>query len=293
MYKFFRELQTIAKIGKDYKSVKELTIDLAYSGGYRREPVTLKNGKVVMRTKYGIVDNGKIISTWDDILVAKWLVNYKDLFITKLGAHPELKDFFPEIIQRTFTITFNSLQVDKLKSDSNVNTIVYMCLANRIGEALIKKGSESRMESYMNSKSFYNKNSRERVNLKHAINHMALSIERLEEEGKGFNLIGKSDVNDTVIAIKKELQGNDLGLRLLDSMVYSDTKVATSVIDKFIKLNNIERTPSTLKKLKEAWNIIKSTLYSALANSGYDVGVYDWEKDVKFKYSKSNAPTMC
>lgn len=287
MYKFFRELQKVADIGKDYKSVKELTIDLAHSGGYRREPVTLKNGKVVVRTKYGIVENGKVIQTWDDVLVAKWLVNYKDLFLSKLCVHPELEEFFPEIIQRTFTITFNALQLDKLKSDSNVNTIVYMCLANRIGEALIKKGSESRMESYSKTRNFSNKNSRERINLKHAVNHMATSLDKLMEDG-AYNLISPCAINDTIISIQKELEGNSLGLRLLDSLVYSDMKVNTSIIDKFMKLNDIERTPETLKKLKEAWNVIKSTLYSALKNSGYDVGVYDWSKDVKFKYSKSN-----
>ena len=284
MYQFFKELQGIANLGKEYKSIRELTIDLAHSGGYRREPYTLKNGKVVMRTRYGIVKNGKNIQTWDDILVAKWLVNYKDLFLSKLGPHTELRDFYPEIIQRTFTITFNSLQLDKLKSDSNINTIVYMCLANRIGDGLIKKGSDSRLESYNKTKNYQNKNSRERINLKNAINDMAVSLDALTESG--FQIEAPCDINNTVLLIKRELGNNQLGLRLLDSLLYSEKQVSTSVIDNFVKMEKIEKTSENLKKLKEAWDIIKSTLYSSLKNSGYDVGIYDWSKDAKFKYSR-------
>ena len=62
--------------------------------------------------------------------------------------------------------------------------------------------------------------------------------------------------------------------------------INTNSIDKFINLTDKERTPETLKQLKDAWCIIKSTLYASLTELGYDVGVYDWQKDVKFKYSK-------
>jgi hypothetical protein len=284
MYKFFKDLGSVAGLGKEYKSIRELTIDLARSGGYRREMVTLKNGKKVLRTKYGIESNNKVLPTWNDVLVAKWLYNYKDLFLSKLGAHPELRDFYPEIIQRTFTITFNALQIDKLKSDSNVNTIVYMCLANRIGDALIKKGSDSRLESYDKSGSGYNKNTRERINLKTAVNTMALSLEALME--CGFNIEVPCGISETVISLEKALQGNPMGKRLLDSLMYSNAVINTNSIDKFVKLSDKERTPETLKQLKDAWCIIKSTLHSSLAELGYNVGVYDWEKDVKFKYSK-------
>lgn len=284
MYKFFKDLGDIAGIGKSYKSIKELTIDVAKSGGYRREVVTLKNGKKVLRTKYGIESGNGVLPTWNDILVAKWLYNYKDLFLSKLGVHPELRDFYPEIIQRTFTITFNALQIDKLKSDSNVNTIVYMCLANRIGDALIKKGSDSRLESYNKTGSGWNKNTRERINLKTAVNTMALSLDTLMESG--FNIEAPCRISETVITLERELQGNPMGKRLLDSLMYSETVVNTNTIDRFVKLEDAERTPETLKQLKDAWNIIRSTLHASLTELGYDVGVYDWQKDVKFKYSK-------
>lgn len=287
MYKFFKELQEISKLGKEYKSIRELTIDVAKSGGYRRESVQLKNGKVVLKTKYGRLENGKIVPTWDDVLVAKWLCHYKDLFLSKLGPHPELSEFYTEIIQRTFTVTFNSLQLDKLVNESNINTIVYMCLSNRIGEALIKKGSDSRLESYEKSGAYNNKPSRERVNLKTAVNHMAVSLDKLIESG--FQMETSCNMNDVVLSIQKELVDNELGLRLFNSILYSDQKVNTQLIDKFVKLDKLEKTKENLKELKHAWEIIKSSLYEALKHSNYDVDMYNWSINSKFKFSKEKA----
>lgn len=283
MYTFFKELEELARLGNDYKSIKDLTIDLAKSGGYRREAVTLKNGKTVLRTKYGEIKDGKIIPTWDDVLVAKWLHNYRSLFISKLAPHPELSDFYIEIIQRTFTITFNALQLDKLKSDSNVNTIVYMCLANRIGDALIKKGSVTRMESYNESRSYYNKNSRERINLKYAINNMAISLDKITENG--YQIEKPSDINHTLITLQKAVEGIPYGRRLLDALLYSGDKVNTKSISKYINLTDGEKNRTTLKYLKNAWNIIQSNLIDCLIINGIDdIDVYDWDKKVSFKF---------
>lgn len=292
MYQYFKTLKALADLNpKEYTSIKELTIDVARSGGYRREQIPLKNGELVWRTRYGEEDaiTHTIRPTWDDTLVAKWFCHYKNLFISKLYPHPELSEFFEEILQRTFTVYFNSLQIDKLKTDSNVNTVVYMCLANRIGEVLIKIGSVARLENRLKDKKMkYNETSNLRINMKTSINYMSYSLDQLQED-VGFQ-VPSYEIPESIVAIRTALGGseNDMGLRLLDGLLYSGRKVNTAKIDEYVALNPDELNKDTLKQLSTAWNRIKETLREMMFDDNYDVDVYDWDKKAKFGYSKNS-----
>ena len=272
MDKYFRTLHIVADTNaKEYDSIRELTIDIAKSGGYRREYVTLKNGKQVLRTRYNKP------ATWDDTLVAKWFCTFEKLFMGKLLKHPELSEYYEEILQRTFTIYFNALQIDKLGSDTNVSTVVYMCLNNRIGDVLILKGSEERLKRYNSYKiGKANRKSKDRVNLKTAVNHMSLSLDDENNDLK-YTLASEEDImlSDIVLDISRRLGDNKVGRRLLDAMLYSYKKVDITRVRDYIKLNKDELDKSIASQLTSAYRTIVKT-----------VSEYFPEKDYSSLYSK-------
>jgi hypothetical protein len=160
-----------------------------------------------------------------------------------------------------------------------------MCLANRIGDALIKLGSSSRLDSYNDSRNYYNKNSRKRINLKNAINHMAVSFDKLKEQGYNMDKT-YNNISDLLISIENALVNNPFGKRVLYSLLYSDKRVNTNKIDNFIELDEDERNSETLKCVKNAWDIIKSILCDSLKESDFDVSKYNWSRKDRFNYSK-------
>lgn len=280
MNEYFKMLHTVADTNKkDYTSIRELTIDIAKSGGYRRELVTLKNGKQVWRTKYNKP------ATWDNSLVAKWFCKFENLFMSKLSSHPELSEYYGDILQRTFTIYFNALQLDKLKSDSNVCTVVYMCLTNRIGEVFILKGSEERFkryDSYSTSSSI--RKSQDRVNLKSAVNHMmCTSLDGELSNDVRSKLVATEDerLSDVVLDITRRLKGNLLGERLLNAMLHSDKQVDPRKIRDYIKLKQSELNEDSVLQLTNAFKIIVGTLKEYYPN-------YDFEKVLRKKVNINN-----
>lgn len=236
MYKYFAILSDIAALDTRNLSIKDLTIELAKSGGYYRDTYIFKNGNKRIRTMY--------TKKFDDVLTAKWLCYYKYLFISKLSKHPELREFHDTIINRTFMIVMGSINLDKVVADDIVNKYVNMALGNRIGEVLYIIGSKARLDT-------------ERFRLKTAINHMAISLDGLQEAGTYNPEYIDYNYSDIVIDLKNKLCNNKLGLQLLDVMLESNYKIRPNCINQYIKCSCTEENRI---KLTEAYNIIKSTL---------------------------------
>lgn len=290
---YFETLHNVANTNeKKFDSLKDLTIAVAQSGGYRRELVTLKNGKQVMRTRYNNP------ATWDDTLVARWLCEFEALFKSKLCPHSELKEFFPGIIQRTFSIYFNALQIDKLSSDTNVVTVVYMCLANRIGEALISKGSVERLKRHSSYKPSKVKSSRDRVVMRSILNYISNSYDDLPNLGVDI-VDSTADKSDLIMDLTKRLSGNPFGDRLLDSMIFSSKRdrhgksvpVNFSNIRDYMYLSEEEISHSATRNfLNSAYRVIINTIKEYYPD--YD---YDSLKPISFKLNRvsKNISEMC
>lgn len=293
MNKYFELLHKVADANKkEYADLKDLTIAVAMSGGYRREEVTLKNGKKVMRTRYNVP------STWDNSLVAKWLCRFEKLFKSKLGPHPELREFYPDIIQRTFTIYFNALQIDKLSKSGTLSTTVYMCLNNRIGEAFISKGSKERLLRYDSYSPSTIRKSADRVVVRSIINYISESLDSSPTLYK--NIVDEKCVqSDLMLDISTRLSGNPFGQRLLDAMTNSyncdfkgnATPINFCNIRDYMYLSDKELSdPATIGYIKSAYRVIINTLKEYYPN--YD---YDSLKTKSFKLNKisKNVQELC
>lgn len=265
MYQFFKLMHKKAgESDTTYDSIKELTIDVACSAGYHRVPITLKNGKEVMRTKY---------NKWDDVLVAKWFCHFEKMFVSRLSKLEYLKDYHILIIERTFTIFFNALQIDKITSNTSVSATVYACLTNRIGEVMQEVVSVNRIERFKNNKSKgIVRASQDRILLNKCANTNNISLDANIKDTKCTlldTLQQSDDSSDLILDIKRRLMGNKLGLRLLDAMLYSGKKVSLNHIEKFMQLEQFEQNTSVLVNLRNAYRIIVNTLREYFPNRDY------------------------
>lgn len=309
MHQYFKTLQSVASSDdREFKGIKDLTVTIAKLAGYRREPVTLKNGKVVIKTKYNtrVNENGEMVPVWDDVLVAKWLMYFRGLIIGKLSRHPELKEFQADIIQRVFSIYFNSLQLEKLDFDACVVKSVHTCLNNRIGEALFVRGSSSRTKKEENARRLKAGEvtleeltaAGEEVALhklqndKTAFNYSMASLDGLMELKVKVDIGGSythDEMDPLVMQLKEKLKHSEIGLQLLDAMLNSNNSVVrpNSIKDYISISNNLteEQKATYISELTTAWNIIKDTLRESLDQSVADE--YDWNKKPRFSLDKT------
>lgn len=251
MYQFFKTMQSVANTSSvNYKSIMQLTKDIALSGGYSRGPVQLKNGKIVERTKY--------INKFDDVLVAKWFIYYKKFFTGKLSKHPELQDFYVDIIGRTFIHMMRFINLDKLASDSNVTSLMGMSFSNRIGEVLIDMGSQKRLEKLESgSLPKVNAKSTDRMHMNKAVNYLAVSMDSLVEDGTQFKDSSYDENSLLFISVlKKQLSNNPYGNLVLDTLLYSNEQIDFKNLSNYIKLKPCEKTPKNLFYIHSAINTI-------------------------------------
>lgn len=298
MYQFFKTMEAVANLDpREYKDVKDLVIDIAKSGNYRREEVTLKNGKKVLRTKYGKVDStGKVVPCWDEALVAKWYVFYKKFFISRLVKHPELEEYYPDIFSKTFSIYFNALNIDKITSGASITVGLEMCFRNRITYHLRKLGSKSREEKLDNMRKIKRglldpSEVEEGMVAKRYIETYAtrlrrntVSLDEILDNEDLKNMASRyledptSNISEdslVVFEIKKRLEEKGLkeegrrdsvilrlGTRLLEALMFSEKKVRTKKLSEYMDFTKSEKEDSktTLKNIKEAYNIIKQTV---------------------------------
>lgn len=272
MNNFFKLMHKVADTDeRPMTSIKELTIAIAKSGGYRREPYTYKNGKTVIRTVYGnrIKDDEgnvtKVSGTWDSSLVAKWFCYYEQLFKSKLFKHPEFSEYYTFILHRTFDIVFNSLQLDKITHNGVVTRLVNMSLSNRIGEVICMIGSDERIKNAMSKE----KDPKvKRVCMKKAINHSAIPLSALESDESNFNIVDDKtkycdiETDANILDLKNIVKNNKYGYLVLESLLYSDKKVNTSKLSDFINIPKEEQTSEVLADIKDSFIKITTYMYN-------------------------------
>lgn len=261
MYSYFKTMESVAKSDpREYAHIKDLCIDMMLDAGYSKHVVTLKNGKEVERVKY--------TKKFDSALTAKWFMHYKKVFGKVLFAHLELKDYFEDIVTRTFTHMFRFMRIESIKSDKSVDSMVALSLGNRIGEVLIQNGSEKRWAAqhtktdYEKEKGF--KKSNERTCMRNAININCLDIDNLShsDSEEVLSTCSSSDDNLILLDIKTALKNNPFGERVLEALLNSNGRVATTCIDKFIALRDEEKTDETLFYIRDAYRTVVDTLYA-------------------------------
>lgn len=305
MYKLFEIAKQVADSdSRTYTSIMQLTKDIALSGGYRREYVELKNKKKVLRTQYGYKDptdptNKKVVINWDLGLVAKWLMYYKSAIITSLLKHPEMKEYQTFIISRTFSILFNALNLEKLQSDAGINNVFNLCLSNRIGETLYFMPSDSRLAEYERNKKQRTLNKttgkiervpKNRVNLQEMFENACTSLDFYMEDLGYTPAAHFNDLDPLLVDLRIKLKDNELGLKLLEAMLYSNEEVKPHLIRNYIKISpdlTLVEKVKYINQLDSAWKIILNTLKDHLDE---DIAAqYNWNKPVKFKLDKDSA----
>ncbi len=220
-----------------YDSIKDLTIDLAYSGGYHRDIYKFECGTYRERTMY----TGKFNSD----LSAMWLCFYKKLFISKLNRYPELQEYHVFIINKTFYMVMGCLNIDKLVCDDIVNKYVNMTLNSRIKDALegIRKDVEE--------DAFYN-------NI--IFNNRMFSLDYLIMQKGDYWCNEIEEIDYLELELRKKLENNSLGNRLLDYLLFSNEKVDLKNIDRYMELDKSECTEENKVVIADAFNIIKHAL---------------------------------
>lgn len=250
MYTYFKMLKEEASLDPTEYSIKDLTIELAKRAGYYRADYTFANGSVRERTMYKY--------PFDSVLTAKWILFYKPLFCGKLGPHPEFGENTIDIINSTFFITMNCLQLDKVVDDDVVNRYVNMALSGRIKNFLIEKGSAKRLSEYQQGEKL-------NMRLNKSVLNQSLSLDDslLTEENDAY-----SDIpSDIMMEAYWKLSDNPYGIRLLETMLYANQKVHMSCINKYMHLEEHEKNEETKRYISEAYAIIKDILRKHIDNS--------------------------
>lgn len=219
-----------------YNSIKDLTIDLAYSGGYHRDIYKFKCGTTRERTMY--------TSKFDSDLSAMWLCFYKKLFLTKLNKYPELQEYHIFIINKTFYMVMSCLNIDKLVCDDIVNKYVNMTLNSRIKEAL------ENIRRIPSNGIFCHKN---------VFNNRLFSLDYLIEK-EGDCLYSDDKIDDLELDLRNKLKNNELGNKLLDYLLYSSERIDFKNIDKYMNLDKSECTEENKVVIANSFNIIKYML---------------------------------
>ena len=280
MTKFFQMIQSVADADKrQFNSIKDLTIEIAMKAGYKRQEHACKNGNIHVRTTYD--------KPFDSGLVAKWLMYYKKLFVSKLGRHPEFKDFYSQIIYRTFECTMKAFVLEKTIDDKLIHKVVNMSLANRIGEVLYEIGSSARLEKYneahkdgVKEKGYINK-----LKLKTSMIHMSSSLEQMfEDENYQPSCVDK-DLSDIIVDLRMKLSDNPMGARVLEAMLNCDKKIQPSHIDDFVYMKKEECTDANKVNIVNAWRTIEDTLKNYLHQDNDLNDNLKWGKMKKVSYS--------
>ena len=274
MNTYFKMLKAEASIDPTEYSIKDLTIEIAKRAGYYRANYTFANGSVRERTMYEY--------PFDSVLTAKWILFYKPLFCGKLGPHPEFGDGAIDIINSTFFITMNCLQLDKVVDDDIVNRYVNMALSGRIKNYLIEIGSAKRLDEYKNGEKL-------NMRLNKSVLYQSLPLDEtlLTEENDAYS----DTPQDILMELYWKLSDNPYGIRLLETMLYANQKIHLSSINRYMHLEDFEKTEETKVYIAEAYAIIKDTLRKHIENSYmFDFG-HTNDEEVNFIDEVNNEST--
>lgn len=296
MENFFKLMKRVSDSDeREYTSILELTKDIAMSAGYSLEEYTQKNGKTRIRTVY--------TKPWDSALVAKWFMFYKNYFVSKLYKLPALKDYFTLILNRTFSVYFNALRLEKLSSDKAVTAYIKMTFSARIGEAMYLLGSINKLVENDRRKQLrkdIRSGKAEELNLSeirnkchtsNAFNESMSSLDALKED-INFDIRSEaSDYNEVILDLKHKLNGNHIGLRLLECMLYSDKKIVFNNLSNYMEFKDCElEVKDNVIDLKDEVKDQLSASYNTIVT--YLKDVYpdvDFSKSKRvFKYSSKD-----
>ena len=246
MHGFFKTMQRVAATDEtEYTSIMELTKEIAIRAGYSREPFLQKNGKTRVRTVYK--------NKWDDVLVAKWFMFYKNYMVSQLLKMPSIKEYYVDILSQTFEYYFKALQLDKLTSDKAVTAYVKLNLSSKIGNTLYYMGSVNKLDKNRKVHEYREKVKNGEItevdpnkmvlkcrdNL--GISHNAISIDLLKEAGfTSVEGVTNGEIDTAVIDLKNILNTNEYGVRLLEVMLNTNQKVVLGNIGRYMKFKDDE-----------------------------------------------------
>jgi hypothetical protein len=255
MIEYFKLLQPVADIDKSLDSIKDITVTLANKAGYHRGLYKYKNGRVRERAFYD--------KKFDDILTAKWMCFYKNLFISKLIKHPEFSEHHVTIINDVFRVVMQSLNLDKIVNDNCINKYVNSALSCKIGEVLFLMGSSRRLEEHRSG-------GKRRFRYKSVLNYNTASLDAIME---GNTYLPKApddeDVNPMILDLKSKLSHNKYGLRLLEALLSSQKKVMLNHIDDFVLIDDVDFNDKTKLDILTAYNTIRLTLSEYMPDKLY------------------------
>lgn len=269
MYKYFEMLKQVADTDSTEYQISDLTKEIAIRAGYHRKFITLKNGVRKMHTEY--------TEPFDNVLTAKWLMYFKNLFILKLGKHPELSEYHVQIINDTFLMFMKRLQLSKAFYDKGIMTYVYDTLYHRITQVLFERGSCARLEAFKNGE-------KRKFRYCSVLNTVSTSYDALLEQDNNFDVVDYDDELDiecVLFDLKEKLKYNPYGIRLLNAMLGAGRRVKLSAIDNYVELSDDEKTEETKKYLLDAWNTIVTTLKGYIDTKDN----YTWRKARSIKYA--------
>lgn len=266
LYEYFKLLEREASLDKTDYDILTLTKMIATKAGYHRGNRTFKNGAVRECTLYD--------KPFDSVLSAKWLIFYRKWFIKELKNHIDLIPVQVEIINNTFLMFMSYFDMSKVVSPAQITNYVRLTLQHRINTAEFNKTSAKKIEQY---NKMTDEEKKEKVILyqKNLVNNSAISYEGYltnHNETVEFNNDTESPTEDIIIDIKKQLENNPYGEKVLDMLLYSDKIVTLKRICNYISLSESEKTLETRKYIRDAYNCIKNTLRQYTSKS-YK---YDW-----------------
>lgn len=253
MTEYFKFMESVANTDpRQFTSGRELCLEIARLAGYHRGTKTLNNGVVKEVTLY--------TEPFDDVLTAKWMMHYKKLFYKVLYPHQELKDYFVDIINRTFFHLFRFLQVEKLVSDRSVSSQIGWVLGQRIAEVLIMRGSETRLHYNLYEKTNGTGaiKSNMRMCMSTGLNIMAESFESMCEnrqipEDKLLLGSDNEQENELIMDIKLVSNDNPYTQLVLDTLLNSKKKISLPLLPKRLyKVAHIENDPNARAELRSA-----------------------------------------
>lgn len=283
MFEYFKLIEETANAcTENFDSIKDLTLTIAKRAGYHR--VKEKNESGVLRTRTFYTQ------PFDSGLVAKWYMFYRSLFVGKLRKIEFLEEYFTDIIYKTFLSCMQSLQIDRIVTDSSIHSLVNISLNQRIYDALYFRGNKAGLDEYMDKKvnKDTTKKSRNKIKVKDIANLLSIPIDSITEDIINSNMSENTfDLINLKVDVGKRINNDKIGMRLLDAMLFCNKKIQPSHIDDFVPLLAEECTEDTKHKLLSAWNIIEDVLREYL-HSSHIPNVYKWHKVNKINYSFEN-----
>lgn len=244
---YFKDVASVASLDKREMSITELTKLIATEAGYSREEYTFANGNTRIKNQYK--------RPFDNILVAKWLMYFKALFVGKLRKRPDLSDGYSYIIGRTFHCAMGSIDLLSDINDAMIHKYVCMSLQSRIIDEWYEKGNYDLLNKCLDEGCVGN------VRPNMIMGNLAMSLEDSYEEVSSMEEPHSSITDDIIIDIQQKIGDSSIGERVLEAMLYSNRKrVALTHIDDFVRLNQDEYTDATKKEILRCWNIIKDVV---------------------------------